>query len=90
MHDSIAGTKTDAEDAIKQRFYFTLNTGLVQRRRKLMVRTDDPPRLSEKFTFAISEATKQRIKKLPRGVQLGAHLRAALDKILDKILDELE
>jgi len=45
----------------------------------------DTPRLSEKFTFAINEATKQRIKKLPRGVQLGAHLRAALDEILGDI-----
>ncbi len=42
-------------------------------------------RLSEKFTFAISPETKQRIKKLPREVQLGAHLRAALDKILGEL-----
>ena len=50
-----------------------------------MTTIEDPPRLSEKFTFAISPETKQRIKKLPRGVQLGAHLRAALDKILDEL-----
>jgi len=47
-----------------------------------MVRTDNTPRLSEKFTFAISPETKQRIKKLPREVQLGYYLRAAMDKIL--------
>ena len=47
--------------------------------------TKDTPRLSEKFTLAISLETKQRIKKLPREVQLGAHLRAAMDKILDDL-----
>ena len=51
---------------------------------------NDTPRLSEKFTFAISEATKQRIKKLPRGVQLGAHLRAALDEILGELIQNSE
>ena len=45
----------------------------------------DTPRLSEKFTFAISEATKQRIKKLPRAIQISERLRAALDKILDEL-----
>jgi len=48
-------------------------------------KTIDTPRLSEKFTLAISLETKQRIKKLPREVQLGAHLRAALDEILDEV-----
>ena len=48
------------------------------------------PRLSEKFTFAISPETKQRIQKLPRGVQLGSHLRAALDKILDELIQNSE
>jgi len=46
---------------------------------------NDTPRLSEKFTLAISLETKQRIKKLPREVQLGFHLRAAMDKILDEL-----
>ena len=50
-----------------------------------MTTIEDPPRLSEKFTFAISPETKQRIKKLPREVQLGAHLRAAMDKILGEL-----
>jgi len=48
-------------------------------------KTIDTPRLSEKFTFAVSRETKQRIKKLPRAVQLGFHLRAALDEILDEV-----
>ncbi len=45
--------------------------------------------LSAKFTFAISDEMKQRIRKLPRGVQLGVHLRAALGEILDELLPEV-
>lgn len=41
--------------------------------------------LSEKFTFAISPETKQRIRKLPREIQIAVHLRAALGEILDEL-----
>ena len=41
--------------------------------------------LSEKFTFAISEEMKQRIRKLPRETRIGVHLRAALGEILNEM-----